>query len=146
MAQQCSVCTHPERVAIDAALAGGTSTRDVAGRYGTSKSAVDRHRQHMPSLVAPPLQTLHPEPEGFVSVLREAVANLRRLAGKAEKAKDYSAAVAANRETMRAVEIVVRAAEAQAERERAAAGELTDAELEELVREAGAELARRRSA
>lgn len=49
MARACCACTSPERAAIDAALARpDSSIRDVAGRFGLSKSAVDRHRrQHL---------------------------------------------------------------------------------------------------
>jgi len=41
--RQCSVCGHRARIAIDAELAEGIATREVAARYGLSKSAVARH-------------------------------------------------------------------------------------------------------
>jgi len=41
--QQCSVCSHGERTAIDAELASGAATREIARRFGLSKSAVARH-------------------------------------------------------------------------------------------------------
>ena len=40
----CSICRHPERIAIDAAV-HDTSLRTVAVRYGVSKSSIVRHRQ-----------------------------------------------------------------------------------------------------
>lgn len=43
MPMTCSICKHPERASIEAAITQGTSYRDIAGRYGLSKSAVDRH-------------------------------------------------------------------------------------------------------
>jgi hypothetical protein len=40
----CSVCKHPERVAIDRAVAtGSASFRDIAKRHGVTVSAVSRH-------------------------------------------------------------------------------------------------------
>ncbi len=48
MAQECTVCRHGERIAIDEAILARNSYRDIAGRYGTSKSAVARHREHLP--------------------------------------------------------------------------------------------------
>ena len=44
MARTCGICRHESRGAIDAALVGGTSLRDVAGQYGVSRSALHRHR------------------------------------------------------------------------------------------------------
>ncbi len=42
----CTVCLHPLRVAIDAALVGGLAVRKIAERYaGLSASAVARHSQ-----------------------------------------------------------------------------------------------------
>ena len=46
MATSCTICTHEQQKEIDHDLIGGAAVRDVAGRYGVSKSAVDRHRRH----------------------------------------------------------------------------------------------------
>jgi hypothetical protein len=49
VARTCSVCGHPERQGIDQALAAHEPYRDIAGRFGTSKSALHRHRHtHAP--------------------------------------------------------------------------------------------------
>ncbi len=45
MPQSCSLCRHPRRPEIDSALLAGQSFRDIAGRFGTSKSAVERHKR-----------------------------------------------------------------------------------------------------
>jgi hypothetical protein len=53
MPRVCSICTHPARAAIDNGLETEQSLRDVAARYGFSKSAVDRHRgSHLPAHLA----------------------------------------------------------------------------------------------
>jgi len=45
----CTICTHTERAAINAALLTGTALRDIAGQFGVSKSSLDRHKEeHMP--------------------------------------------------------------------------------------------------
>jgi hypothetical protein len=44
--QQCTVCLHADLPAIEAALKSAASVRAVAGRFGLSKTAVDRHRNH----------------------------------------------------------------------------------------------------
>lgn len=46
----CSICAHEQRDAIEAALAGGEMTlRAIEELYGTSRSALSRHRQHAAS-------------------------------------------------------------------------------------------------
>jgi hypothetical protein len=50
----CSVCGHPQRPEIDQALAAQESYRDIAGRFGTSKFALQRHRHtHAPGSWSP---------------------------------------------------------------------------------------------
>ncbi|SRR6266540_3732829 len=44
MARTCTVCTHPEREAIDRALVGGCVQRDITRRYGLDRTAVSRHK------------------------------------------------------------------------------------------------------
>jgi hypothetical protein len=44
----CTICSHPQREAINHALAAGHSYRDVAGLYAVSKTALHRHwRAHV---------------------------------------------------------------------------------------------------
>ena len=45
MPQTCKICRHEKRQEIDQALLEGTPFRDIAGRFGTSKSALLRHKQ-----------------------------------------------------------------------------------------------------
>jgi hypothetical protein len=44
MPRTCSICAHPKRPEIDAALVRPDSLRVIAGRFGTSKSSLERHR------------------------------------------------------------------------------------------------------
>jgi transposase len=46
MPQTCKACKHPQRAAIDAALARGESLRDIAGRFGISDTSICRHKAH----------------------------------------------------------------------------------------------------
>jgi hypothetical protein len=45
MGRRCTVCDHPQRAAIDQALATGEVYRNVARKFGISKSAAVRHKQ-----------------------------------------------------------------------------------------------------
>ncbi len=141
---RCLACLSPKRQQIDEFLARGASIRDTAQRFGLSRSSVARHRGHMADLVpiAQPIMT--DAPESLVDTLKRILVDARRVAGLAESAEEYGAAVAALREQARIAEIVVRVHEAQAERDRSSADdELTDAELVELRDDVVAEIARR---
>jgi hypothetical protein len=53
MPRTCTVCTHAERAAIEAALVAGTAFRTIADRFCVSKTALIRHRaEHIPASVA----------------------------------------------------------------------------------------------
>ena len=53
MPRRCTVCDHRERDKIDAALVSGAPLRDIAGRHGVSKSALERHKgAHLPPHLA----------------------------------------------------------------------------------------------
>lgn len=52
MANVCVLCRHPNRPEVDALILSGASLRDVAGQYGTTKSSVLRHRQHIAAPLA----------------------------------------------------------------------------------------------
>lgn len=53
MAMKCSICTHPERDAIEKAILAGQSNRAIASQYGMSVTSVRRHRDnHLPEHLA----------------------------------------------------------------------------------------------
>lgn len=53
MPRTCSVCAHPKRADIDKALVANEPLRNVAKRYGTSATALHRHkRDHLAELLA----------------------------------------------------------------------------------------------
>ena len=53
MPRTCTVCTHADRTEIDQALLTGEPFRNIAKRYGTSPTALFRHKQaDLPSTLA----------------------------------------------------------------------------------------------
>lgn len=53
MSRTCTVCSHPDRDAIDAALVSNEPYRHIAARTGTSTTALQRHRDgHIPVALA----------------------------------------------------------------------------------------------
>jgi heme oxygenase len=51
MALRCSICVHDKRDAIDQDIIAQRTLRDIAGHYDVSKSALDRHVDHIGQLM-----------------------------------------------------------------------------------------------
>jgi hypothetical protein len=58
MARPCSVCVHPRRRDIDAALISGEALRTVGGRFSIAKSTLSDHVRHIQTAAT----TAPPEP------------------------------------------------------------------------------------
>jgi hypothetical protein len=57
MARNCSICRHANRTEIEKNVINGETLRDIAGRFGVSRSAVQRHKNHLAAgLMQLPLQ------------------------------------------------------------------------------------------
>lgn len=53
MTRTCTICSHPERAAIDQAISAGTSYRNIAQQFGVGYTAVARHAsEHIAQAVA----------------------------------------------------------------------------------------------
>lgn len=53
MARTCTICSHPERAAIDGALVGGGGIPAIAAKYRVSEDALGRHKSgHVPAVLA----------------------------------------------------------------------------------------------
>ena len=52
MPRVCTICSHEEREAINAALLSATPYRHIAARFGTSTGALQRHKDHIPQHLA----------------------------------------------------------------------------------------------
>ncbi|SRR5579871_765188 len=52
MPRICTVCCHPQRDAIDAAIIAGEPYRRIATHFETSEAAIRRHRAHLSSAMA----------------------------------------------------------------------------------------------
>lgn len=100
MAATCSVCRHPKRRAIDKALALGTPVRDIAGRYGCSKSALARHAAtDLPARVTQAVEAAAVKDGlAIVAEIRAVQAKALAICATAERTGDLRTAVAALRE------------------------------------------------
>lgn len=109
MARTCTVCTHPKRDEIDAALVAQEPIRDIAGRTGTTKSALDRHRQHVASgLVKAKEAKEKARADSLLDAIQGLAADAHRIKRKAEKAEDLRAALDAIGKLTKIVELLVK--------------------------------------
>lgn len=75
----CSICSHPDRQAIEAALlAGGESVRALARNFGVTRQALERHRDnHMGNAGEAPTKA---PPEGEPDPADQGAELARRIA------------------------------------------------------------------
>jgi transposase-like protein len=107
---RCSVCSHDEKDAIDAAVIAGASYRDVAARFGIATSSLGRHvKNHLVKTLAAARDA---ERVANGDDLLDQVADLRRQAqevtDKAFAASDLRTVLAGIRELTRIVELLAR--------------------------------------
>lgn len=107
----CSCCTHAERAAIDQALLDRDSLRDIAGQFGVSKSAVERHKaEHLPAVMVKAEQAKEvTRADDLIGQLQAIAARTERLytiadgiIGKAVTEADWRTALMAVREASNA--------------------------------------------
>ena len=104
----CSVCAHHDLALIDVALIRGTPLRDLSAQFGTSPSALVRHKRHLSQKV---IQAHQRAERARVRDLRREVRVLvERALGfldRAEDSQDVRAAGVAFRETREALKLAL---------------------------------------
>ncbi len=109
MPQVCTICRHPEREAINAALIAGDPFRNIAERTGTSVGALTRHKaEHLPVTLA---KATEAKETALADDLLAQVKALRNKAisilQKAEEAGDLRTALLGIREARSCVELLL---------------------------------------
>lgn len=112
MPRVCTICTHAQREAINAALVANEPYRNVSVRFGTSVAALQRHKaDHMPIALAKAKEVREAQETTFADDLYEQVKQLRNRAIKillaAEAAGDLRTALMGIREARSCVELLL---------------------------------------
>jgi len=109
MPRHCTACGHPEREAIDAAIAAGESYRTIAAQFGLSPSVLTRHKAHIAAAIAH-AQSVEAIDAGRAILAKIAAleADAKRLQDAAERAGDLRTAIAAVREMRGIVELLAK--------------------------------------
>jgi hypothetical protein len=107
---RCTVCAHPQRADIDAALVAGGENRVLAKAWGLGRESVRRHREsHLPAaLVASQRAAEVVRGDDLLTKVADLEANARRIATQAEQASDLRTALAGVRELTRIVELLAK--------------------------------------
>lgn len=109
MPPKCQICCHPERAAIDRAIVENGSIRDIAGRFKVGRSSVDRHKKHIPKILAKAKQAeTVAESSTLLSRVEKLLARCESLFAKAEEAKEWGAAASAAREIRGSLELLAK--------------------------------------
>jgi hypothetical protein len=109
--RKCSVCEHPKRQEIEQATLAGEAFSAIAQRYALSRDSVRRHKEsgHIDAkLVAASEATEVAQADDLLQQLVGIRADADRIMRKAERAKDYRAAVSAIRELRGVLELWAR--------------------------------------
>ncbi len=110
MPRACTACSHPERRAIDAALVSGEPFRKTAERFGTSTTALHRHKsEHLPVTLS---KAREAEEVAYAGDLLEEVRSLQKRAlgilDKAEASGELRIALSAIREVRGNLELLAK--------------------------------------
>lgn len=109
MPRQCTVCSHPEREAIEAALLANTPLRTIAGQYGVSKSALLRHQEHLPSRLVKAQEAAEvAQADSLLTQVKWLQARALLILEKAEAAGELKTALAAIREVRATLELLAK--------------------------------------
>jgi hypothetical protein len=108
MARRCTVCSHPDRPAVDRSLVDGRDVRDLAACYEVSKSAVDRHRaSHLPAALAQArAAAVVAQADDLLDEVQRLKARAVSILDAAEQKGKYAAAIMALREARSCIELL----------------------------------------
>ncbi len=103
----CAVCSHPSRAEIDRLLVEKVSLRDIAGRFGVSRSALSRHAGHIPgALVAAKEAGKVADAGTLLDQVQGLVVRATGILDGAERDKNHQTALAAIREVRGCLELL----------------------------------------
>src|SRR5687768_3337477 len=109
MPRLCTVCTHPERAAIDAALVSGEPMRGIARRFAVSEDALNRHRRdHIAATLAKAADAESVAADDLLGQVRFLQAKALGILSSAEAAGSLNVALGAIREARGNVELLAK--------------------------------------
>ena len=110
MPRTCTICQHPQRAGIDAALVTGTPYRRIASQFQVSEIAVRRHKAaHLPETLAQARDAEEvAHADDLLAQVRDLQARALSILDTAERAGDLRTALMAIREARSGLELLAR--------------------------------------
>ena len=107
MPPSCTICRHPEKLAIeDLLLRNRLSLRVVAERTGVSAWALHRHKRHLSQAVIAAAQVAGAS--SLLARIEAVLAEVQDIATKAKRSKDWPAALQALKELRACLQLIGR--------------------------------------
>jgi len=107
MPPSCTICRHPEKLAIeDLLLRNRLSLRVVAERTGVSAWALHRHKRHLSQAVIDAAQVAGAS--SLLARIEAVLAEVQDIATKAKRSKDWPAALQALKELRACLQLIGR--------------------------------------
>ena len=109
MPRPCSICTNPDRAALDTALVSGEPLRGIARRFAVSEDALFRHRSdHIPAHVATAKAAAEvAQADDLLSQVRDLHRLAMHILARASAAGDLRTALAGVREARACIETLL---------------------------------------
>jgi hypothetical protein len=108
MPRTCTICKHAQRDELDAALVAGESFRSIAERYGTSATALHRHKaRDIPRALARVMETENLDSNAnLLGQVRDLISSAHGILSEAEGRGDHRTALMAIREARGTLELL----------------------------------------
>lgn len=113
MARPCTLCIHPQKDEIDAALVAGEPKASIARRFAVSRDSAERHASaHLPAALEKAQQACEvSSADSLLGQLRNLHQKTLGLLARAEKARQLRVAISAVREARENIELLSKLAE-----------------------------------
>ncbi len=110
MPRPCTVCSHPEAIAINEALViQKRSNRLIASQYGVGYNAVQRHREHIPQLLVKAIEAIEAaQADELLAKVRDLQARTLAILEATEESREHRTALAAIREARSNLELLAK--------------------------------------
>jgi hypothetical protein len=107
MPQACTICRHERQAEIDQLLVAGTSLRNIAQHFGTSATALHRHKKHLAPALAVAKEAAQAADAGtLLEKVSQLLVDAQRLTSQAEQAKQLDVALRGIREVRGVLELL----------------------------------------
>jgi hypothetical protein len=120
MPQPCSICRHEHQAEIDRQLVDGASLRNIAKQFGTSATALHRHKKHLAPALSIAKEAAQAADAGtLLDRVNRLLGDAERITTQAEHAKQLDIALRGIREVRGILELLGRVSAELAAREAA---------------------------